>query len=1329
MSAVEQSPELGELLSSEQQSEVVRSLNRLAAARVADTARVERELKDGLTAVEEEIQRARRDLPASRDEHMEMEKRSFQDQRKVIFERFEREYGTLQAEFERVVAEANSKAEHILRTEKRKLTENRWEAEALYEAVKNDPARKLEEFKKLADAWTERLAAERDTVVRLLTKWKLLDLTEDRPPPAMSFDDSLGASERLQQYLSLVTTGREELQRLKMPSLVVGGFPIFAIVLLILAAVAPAWLLTQSLIAVAAFGATAGIAGAFGWFALRKTARTDVATHYHPIAQALADARAFLPRCVADQKALAEQRQRDNIATRDRNVEKVETDYLTATDAARVERDTLRDQYDHDYPPRMEAFVGERDRAMQQLDEQHRGRLQAVQREHSAALSDAEATHQRAVAEVRAAYTEQRQAVENAWNTGFAKLQATVKEIHDEAARLFPAWSVLADDAWQAPSTPPPGMKLGEVVVGLRQPKKKADDEESAGIPPRPGEPTFSLPALVPCPQKLSLLLEARGDGRAAAVRTLQGYMLRLLTSLPPAKCRFTIIDPQGLGENFAAFMHLADYDEQLIAKRIWTDPRHIEQQLVDLSEHMENVIQKYLRNEFKSIDEYNQQAEEVAEPFRFLVVANFPTGFSEAAARRLMSIASSGPRCGVFVLLSVDGAPAAPAGISMADLRQHATTLVWRKDRFVGREGLMAEFPLVLDRPPSDDVVTRILHNAGRRAKAAGRVEVPFEAICPPAEEYWKSSSRKGLDVPLGRAGAKRLQALRLGHGTSQHVLVSGKTGSGKSTLLHALVTSIALRYSPDEVELYLIDFKQGVEFKTYAVHALPHARVVAIESDREFGLSVLERLDSEMKRRAELFRGVEVQDLAGFRDTQPETPMPRILLIVDEFQEFFVEDDRTSHESALLLDRLVRQGRAFGIHILLGSQTLAGAYSLARSTLGQMAVRIALQCSEADAHLILSEDNTAARLLSRAGEAIYNDSNGLIEGNHPFQVVWLPDERRDHFLDQVTSLSNHNGAMVVRPQLVFEGNVPADLTRNPLLADWLAGRRKSAVPQTESMAWLGEAVSIKDPTAALFRQQSGSNLLIVGQNEDAALGMFVSTMVSLAVQAAPPSKTASVSASLPMFVLLNGVPAQSTASTTLNELGDLLPRGFKRAAGRELVTVVNDVAAEVTRRQEAAESNAPPIYIFAYAAHTLRDLRKDDDDFGYSRPGEEKPPSPAKQFVFILREGPAVGVHVITWCDTLTNLNRLWDRQTLRDFDQRVILQMSAADSSMLIDTPAATKLGPNRALFIDESQSHSEKFRFYRVPDFDWLRTSLVKEPAPATPKPTEPTPQTP
>ena len=147
-----------------------------------------------------------------------------------------------------------------------------------------------------------------------------------------------------------------------------------------------------------------------------------------------------------------------------------------------------------------------------------------------------------------------------------------------------------------------------------------------------------------------------------------------------------------------------------------------------------------------------------------------------------------------------------------------------------------------------------------------------------------------------------------------------------------------------------------------------------------------------------------------------------------MDEFQEFFVEDDKLAQEAALLLDRLVRQGRAFGMHVLLGSQTLGGAYTLARSTIDQMAVRIALQCSEADAHLILSKDNAAARLLSRPGEAIYNDANGLVEGNDLFQIVWLSDSSANRPSREIPRIGGRRYGRYP-PPLVFEGNIPADL------------------------------------------------------------------------------------------------------------------------------------------------------------------------------------------------------------------------------------------------------------------------------------------------------------
>ncbi|MFN9971519.1 MAG: FtsK/SpoIIIE domain-containing protein, partial [Phycisphaerae bacterium] len=140
---------------------------------------------------------------------------------------------------------------------------------------------------------------------------------------------------------------------------------------------------------------------------------------------------------------------------------------------------------------------------------------------------------------------------------------------------------------------------------------------------------------------------------------------------------------------------------------------------------------------------------------------------------------------------------------------------------------------------PPASSEYVRYVRAIGEASRGARRVEVSFARIAPREENIWTYSTAEGIDLPIGRAGAARLQTMKLGRGTSQHVLIAGKTGSGKSTLLHILITNMALHYSPNEIQFYLIDFKKGVEFRTYAANQLPHARVVAIESDREFGLS----------------------------------------------------------------------------------------------------------------------------------------------------------------------------------------------------------------------------------------------------------------------------------------------------------------------------------------------------------------------------------------------------------------------------------------------------------------------------------------------------------
>ena len=607
----------------------------------------------------------------------------------------------------------------------------------------------------------------------------------------------------------------------------------------------------------------------------------------------------------------------------------------------------------------------------------------------------------------------------------------------------------------------------------------------------------------------------------------------------------------------------------------------------------------------------------------------------------------------------------------------------------------------LAFDAPPDPELAVALSHKIGKASIDSNRVEVPFMQVAPKPEEMWTGDTTSELRVAVGRTGATKLQYLAIGKGTRQHALFAGKTGSGKSTLFHVIITNLALWCSPDQVEFYLIDFKKGVEFKCYATNHLPHAKVVAIESDREFALSVLQRVDAELRRRGDMFRKLGVQDVAGYKREGGTEPMPRSLLLIDEFQEFFVEDDVIAQTASLLFDRIVRQGRAFGIHVLLGSQTLGGAYSLARATLGQMVIRVALQCNEADSYLIMDENNSAPRLLSRPGEGIYNDAAGAMEGNSPFQVVWLPDEERDQWLEKVNVIAGQHHDRKYSSPIVFEGNAPADIGDNDLLRAALD--TAPAAPPFAGRAWLGAPNSIKGPTEAAFTRQSGSNLLIVGQREEASLTLVGMSMLALAAQ---------YPAGSVKFVLLHAAPPGSPEENFMEGIVKAIPHEVTVARGQDVSGAINDIATELKARGgDGAGNDAPAIFLFIHGLQRYKKLRA-EDDFSFSSGSSDDGPNPSAQFNEIINEGASHGIHIIAAVDTYNNVNRFINRKALTEFEMRVVFQMSANDSASLIDSPKAGTLGLHRALFFNEREGVLETFRPYAMPDSDWIRQAGEK-----------------
>jgi hypothetical protein len=907
-----------------------------------------------------------------------------------------------------------------------------------------------------------------------------------------------------------------------------------------------------------------------------------------------------------------------------------------------------------------------------------------------------DAAQNETLTKLEAARRTAKQAIESDWQNGVVPLWTQLQAAGAAAGGCFAPWR---RDDWQTLQLPQ------EFAQAARFAELHVDLEKLSGVKldhpelKPAGDQQFTVPLLVAVPDAGSLLFETKNSGHEQIIGALNSLILRLLTVAPPGKVAFTIFDPVGLGQNFAGIMHLADFEERVINSRIWTQQAQFEERLAELNEHIEKVTQMYLRNEFATLAEYNAQAGRLAEKYHFLVIADFPVNFSDVAVKRLQNIIASGPRCGVHTLIHWDQRRQPPLELVPEEVRKNAIGIVPKGEGFATAGMNWEGVKLVLDAPPDAELATDLLQKIGKASTDSYRVEMPFSEVVPAESEAWSLDTTRELKVPIGRTGATKLQYLALGQGTRQHGLVAGKTGSGKSTLFHVIITNLSLWCSPDQVEFYLVDFKKGVEFKTYATHKLPHARVIAIESDREFGLSVLQRVDDELKRRGDLFRKLGAQDLAGYKRAGGNEAMPRVLLLIDEFQELFVEDDRVSQAAALLLDRIVRQGRAFGIHVLLGSQTLGGAYTLARATIGQMVVRIALQCNEADAYLIMSEDNPAPRLLSRPGEAIYNDDGGAIQGNSPFQIVWLPDQERDAWLAKAAGRRLPTQGAVPeagapREPIVFVGNAPANVRDNPVLRGLL---NSGSIARTKSpRIWLGAPNSIKGPTEAAFTRQSGNHLLVVGQREEAALAMLVTAQIALAAQ--HPKDAVRV------FVF-DCSPPDSAEARSLQHVARAIPGGVRVVSTAETPEVIGEIAAELDRRNENPGGEVPAMFLLVHGLQQHKKLRF-DEEASFSLDPAATAGNPGLLFNKLVTEGASQGIHVIATCDTYNNVMRMLSRKALSEFEMRVVFQMSANDSASLIESPAANNLGLHRAILHNGQQGWVETFRPYALPEERWL-----------------------
>lgn len=549
--------------------------------------------------------------------------------------------------------------------------------------------------------------------------------------------------------------------------------------------------------------------------------------------------------------------------------------------------------------------------------------------------------------------------------------------------------------------------------------------------------------------------------------------------------------------------------------------------------------------------------------------------------------------------------------------------------------------------------------------------------------ETWWQTSSLKNVVTPIGRAGARDACCVAFDSDMLTSAIVIGTTGAGKSSLLHAFILGSCIQYSPEELELYLLDSKQGVEFKVY--ENLPHARAVAIRNEREFGLSVLEGLRAEIDVRAAKIKGntggAEV-GLPGYRKATGER-MPRVILVADEFHELFETSDTLGRRAAELLDDLIRQGRSYGIHVVLGSQTLDGAEALPRHSIGLIQTRIAFACREQDADFVMTEENREVKTLSKAGDGVFNPSRGNPDKNVRFQGAFVPTDER---VEIVKALRAHAVGRFDRVPIVFDGDAAAPL-------DEITPERFPVEPSAPGALTLriGEPCAITGSVVADLPRRPGANIAAV-LDDEAALSLIHAAFGTVAwgetrCEAALIDFSGSDDAVLDAFKQHESIEV------------------VRRRQAGEVLARFNELVQE---RVELEEYKAPARILIVTGLKGLRNVTEDIAD------GE----SFESMLTRIATDGPEVGVHVILIGDTLKTVERRVDRGTLGEFAIRIASRMGEDDSRNWIESDAAMSLRPQQGLIWDDATGEVVRFKRYEKASENWVSALQDIQPAGVT-----------
>lgn len=562
----------------------------------------------------------------------------------------------------------------------------------------------------------------------------------------------------------------------------------------------------------------------------------------------------------------------------------------------------------------------------------------------------------------------------------------------------------------------------------------------------------FLLPKVYPFPPK-SLYIEHEKDGQF-----LREMLMRLLSSVPLVQLEVILIDALSLGGIFNLARRLLNKDNDFIyQQRILTESKEIEEALKHLYEYLKVNLQEKLAG-FRDFAHYNENEKDP-----LLLKALFLSGvdaLSQNALYYLEKIMRFGSKNGVLSFVNLESEK---NNKSAEDLKNDA-------EFFKDRTSFECLKYLSIEVINDQGIKSQHMKDFADKIKAYYEkkkvVKSELKAL-QKDEKFWTKSSQYEISVPVGWDINHKEVCFEIGE-VQNHTLICDHSGSGKSNFLHVLIQNLAFYYAPDEVQLFLLDYKEGVEFNAYTDPVLEHARLVSVASSVGFGVSFLSWLCDEIQKRAELFKQFKVKDLSDYRKHEK---MPRLIVVIDEFQVLF-SDNKSTKAVEGHLNTLLKKGRSYGVHLALATQTMRGT-DINPSFKAQIANRIALPMDAEDSSSVLGDD---AACEIQKPEGIFNNNGGHQKYHTKMSIPKAPDDFTA-FIKKIHEEFNQRNLTPI-DRKIYNGETPLKIP--------------NTFKANEMRLHLGKTVDYEQKDLIVEFESNESHLLVVSQDLNARIALM---------------------------------------------------------------------------------------------------------------------------------------------------------------------------------------------------------------------------------------------